>query len=134
MPRFAWCLFVPLLAGCAANAGVAHGPRSDVVRDVEGYAVASCLTRQTPPYLRDQGDAWASVIVQRTDVGLDRLGELARAVERQVGAGDMAVIRDEAHPGKGKALPILYCSEIIDRPGVRTAMDRAVQSVDTANP
>src|SRR2546429_7213897 len=28
-------------------------------------SIASCLTQQAEPYLKDQGDAWASVIVQR---------------------------------------------------------------------
>ena len=46
-------------AGCAPNETQGGSPRTDVQRDVEGYAVASCLTNQAEPYLKDQGDAWA---------------------------------------------------------------------------
>src|SRR2546427_6325373 len=54
-----------VIAGCTPDTNPAGGTRTQVQRDVESYAIASCLTQQAEPYLKDQGDAWASVIVQR---------------------------------------------------------------------
>ena len=117
------CLAV---AGCSARVNTIGAPRPEVLRDVEGYAIASCLTNQAQPYLKDQGDAWASVIVQRMKGSLDVLAGIAEQVKRENAKGDMAVIRDEAGLGKDKTLPVLYCGEIIDRPSVRAAIQKAV--------
>ena len=46
-------------------------------------------------------------------------------MKREIAKGEMAVIRDEAGPGKDKILPVLYCGEIIDRPAVRAAIQKA---------
>lgn len=53
--------------------------RSAVQRDVEGYAIATCLTKQSDPTLKDQGDAWASVIVQRAHGDLEPLHAVQEA-------------------------------------------------------
>jgi hypothetical protein len=124
--RVALLLLGLAAAGCAAGVDTIAPPRPEVLRDAEGYAIASCLTDQAQPYLKDQGDAWASVIVQRMKGGLDALAGIAEQVKRENARGDMAVIRDEASPGKDKTLPVLYCGEIIDRPSVRAAIQKAV--------
>jgi hypothetical protein len=49
---------------CAATLNL-DGKRPPVLRDVEGYVIASCLAQQSEPYLKDQGDGWASVVIQR---------------------------------------------------------------------
>src|SRR3989442_2321369 len=67
-----------VIAGCTPDTNPAGGTRTQVQRDVESYAIASCLTQQAEPYLKDQGDAWASVIVQRMH---------GRSEERRVGKG-----------------------------------------------
>lgn len=120
-------------AGCAPSSNSIGSPRPDVLRDVEGYAIASCLTYQTEPYLKDQGDAWASVIVQRMKGDLDALSNLAEQVKRENEAGKIAVIRDETQPEKGKTLPVLHCGEIIDRPVVRVAIQKAVADMSSAH-
>lgn len=124
--RFALFLMGLVVAGCATGGDTVGGPRSEVLRDAEGYAIASCLTYQAPAYLKDQGDAWASVIVQRWKGSLDALLAIAEQVKRENARGDMAVIRDESGQGKDKALPVLYCSEMIDKPSVRAAIQKAV--------
>jgi hypothetical protein len=100
-----------------------------VQRDVEGYAIASCLTSQTEPYLKDQGDAWASVVVQRMHGDIDVLAGIAEQVQRENATGDMAVMRDEARPAQGKPLPVLHCGEVIDRPAVRAAIQKAIATL-----
>ena len=118
------------VVGCVAEVETIGAPRPEVLRDIEGYAIASCLTNQTQPYLKDQGDAWASVIVQRMKGSLDVLTSIAEQVKRENAKGEMAIIRDEAGPGKDKALPVLYCNEIIDRPSVRSAIQKAVATLN----
>lgn len=128
--RACFVLFAALLVGCAQGAGTIGGPRQQVLRDAEGYVVASCLSFQSQPYLKDQGDAWSSAIVQRMKGNLDVLASLANQVKREIAKGDMAVIRQETGNGIDKALPILYCSEMIDRPSVRAAIQDAVLQLE----
>jgi hypothetical protein len=115
-----------IVAGCAVRTEAIGAPRSEVLRDVEGYAIASCLLNQTDPYLKDQGDAWASVIVQRMKGNSDDLADIREEVKREIAKGRMAIIRNEIGPEKDKAVPLLYCNEIIDRPRIRAAIQSAV--------
>lgn len=124
--RLIFAVFGLILVGCGPAVDDRAALRSAVLRDLEGYAIASCLADQTDPYLKDQGDAWASVIVQRMKGGVDALAGIAEQVNRESAVGDMAVIRDESQPQKGKTLPILHCSEVIDRPAVRLEIQKAV--------
>lgn len=121
-----------VVVGCTPKVVTIGAPRPEVLRDVEGYAIASCLVYQAPPYLQEQGDAWASVIVQRMKGDLEVFTGLAEQVKRESMEGETAVIRDESEPGKGKLLPVLYCSEIIDKPAVRAAIQRAVAALKSS--
>jgi hypothetical protein len=116
--------------GCATKADTDGAPRPEVLRDVEGYAIASCLVNQPQLYLKDQGDAWASVIIQRMKGDLDIFAGIAEQVKRENAKGEMAAIRDEAKPGTDKTLPVLYCSEIIDKPAVRAVIQKAVEALN----
>jgi hypothetical protein len=117
--------------GCASTGYAIGQPRSGVLRDVEGYAIASCLVSQSESYLRDQGDGWASVIVQRMKGDIDALSGVTGQVKVELAKGNMAVIRAESPPGD-RALPLLYCCEIIDAPAVRTAIEKAVGALGSA--
>lgn len=126
MMRIAMLLLGLAVAGCATKVDTIGSPRPEVVRDVEGYAIASCLVNQSEPYLQDQGDAWASVIVQRMNGDIEVFASVAEQVKLEAAKGGMAVIRTEGAGGSDKALPVLYCSEIIDKPVVRAAVQKAV--------
>lgn len=120
-----------LVNGCATET-YETASRPEILVDVEGYAIASCLTMQASPYLKDQGDGWASVIIQRTEVDLDNLISIAQAVKHENSAGKMAIIRvDDAESGstRSKALPVLYCNEMINTPTVRLAIQNTVTAV-----
>jgi hypothetical protein len=130
--RIAMLLWALLAAGCTTKTETIGSPRPEVVRDVEGYAIASCLVNQSQPYLKDQGDAWASVIVQRMKGDLEVFAGLAEQVKVETAKGEMAVVRNEAEPGTDKALPVLYCSEIIDEPAVRAAIQKAVAALNSS--
>ncbi len=118
-----------VIAGCTPDTNPAGGARTQVQRDVESYAIASCLTQQAEPYLKDQGDAWASVVVQRMHGDIEVLAGIAEQVQRENTNGDMAVMRDETRPGQGKPLPVLHCGEVIDRPAVRAAIQKAIAAL-----
>ncbi len=122
--RITIVLLVLLIIGCTNKTITDDVPRSKVLRDIEGYAIASCLTFQSNPYLKDQGDAWASVIIQRMKGNPGILAGVVEQIKLESKKGDMAVIRDDVIPGQDKTLPVLFCSEIIDRPGVRAAIQK----------
>lgn len=127
--RVALLLLVPAIAGYTPDMNPAGAARTQVQRDVESYAIASCLTQQAEPYLKDQGDAWASVVVQRMHGDIETLAGIAEQVQRENTNGDMAVMRDETRPGQGKPLPVLHCGEVIDRPAVRAAIQKAIAAL-----
>lgn len=98
---------------------------AQMLRDAESYAIASCFANQSHAYLKDQGDAWASVIVQRSQIRPDALADIALQVKAELRKGNMAMMRDETRPQQDKSLPLLYCGEIIDLPAIRKAIQRA---------
>ncbi|MFN4119312.1 hypothetical protein [Acidovorax sp.] len=57
--------------------------RTPVLRDIESYAIAACLSGQSDAHLKDQGDAWASVIVQRMRGDVERLKGIAAQIKRE---------------------------------------------------
>jgi hypothetical protein len=124
--RIAVALLAATTSDAATSASDAHA-RTAVRRDVEGYAIASCLAAQDQQYLKDQGDGWASAIIQRGKGSLDAFTGIASAVKAELAKANMAVIRRE-NETKDKPLPIMYCSEIIDAPSVRAAINNALRN------
>lgn len=104
-------------------------PRRDALRaDVEGYAMASCLIRQDPAYLREQGHLWSGAVLQHGHGSLDDWSLLSRAVEAESARRPMAMARgDGAVHAPLKAMPLLFCHELVRTPVVRAAMARAVR-------
>lgn len=130
MRRVILLLLILAIAGCAAKVNTIGEPRPEVLRDVEGYAIAVCLINQTQPYLKEQGDAWASVIVQRMKGNPEVLTDIIEQVKSEIDKGDMAIVRNDIGPDKDKVLPLLYCYEIIDRPSVRAAIQKAAVALE----
>jgi hypothetical protein len=115
-------------ASCAATPAADARARGAVQRDVEGYAIASCLVAQDQSYLKDQGDGWASTIVQRGKGSLDALRGVALTVKAELAKSNMAVIRSE-NERNDKPLSVMYCGEIIDAPSVHAAINKAVRKL-----
>ena len=128
--RITILLLALMITGCTSKTVTDGAPRSKVLRDIEGYAIASCFVFQSHPYLKDQGDAWASVIIQRMKGSPSVLAGVVEQVRVESANGDMAVIRDDVVPGKDKVLPLLYCSEMIDKPAVRAAIHKAIMALE----
>ncbi|WP_338849571.1 hypothetical protein V8J88_11065 [Massilia sp. W12] len=112
------------LSAAACSAKTEHFPSPAALRSMEHYAIASCFAYQGQPYLKDQGDAWAAVLVQGMSLKPDDLAKIAAQVKLELGKGEMAVMRDETNPGRDKILPVQYCVEIIDKPGVREVLNK----------
>jgi hypothetical protein len=129
---FACCLISAALVGCGTTPPATASGRNPVQRDVEGYAVASCLAYQKQAYLKDQGDGWASVIIQRSKGELEAFTAVADAVKTEVAKGNMVVIPVETGPEHEKALPVAYCFEILNAPSVHAAVKHAVEKLSTS--
>ncbi|MEE3623094.1 hypothetical protein UCD39_03735 [Nitrospirillum sp. BR 11752] len=124
------CVLMGVVSFFAAGSIALAAGRSAIQRDVESYAIAVCFASQEDqPYLKDQGYAWAEVIVQGRGRGPESLEPLRAAVKKVLAKGHVPVGFDEAHPMEGKALPVLYCGEIIDNPTVRAAITEVVAKI-----
>lgn len=115
-----------LLATSTADA------RSPLQRDVEGFAIASCLARQSPAYLKQQGEGWAQIIIARGHGSPKPLDALDRVVRVEAVRAAPYVNRDEANPMKGSPMPIGFCAELVDRPAVRAAITRTMAALAPA--
>ena len=104
--------------------------RSDVQRDVEGYAVASCLMKQKELLLKDQGALWANGIVQRSHGDIEDFRSVADAVDADVAQKPVPQARRESDPMHAAPVPVPFCAEIIDDPPVRGAIDKANEEVN----
>ena len=109
----------------AASNALAAG-RSPALRDAEGYAIATCLSDQSQPFLKAQGEGWGSVVIQRGEGDLSVYRRISDAVRVEMRKGDLMVVHLDADPPRDEAVPVVYCGEIIDRPAVRKAIDRAL--------
>jgi len=116
-----------ILSGCSRHTS---DVQVDVHRDAENYAIAACLADQEHSYLKDQGDAWASAVVQGSQLTIEAIEGISTAVRQEAEKGLMPMMRSELNIAQGKdpskALPILYCVEMVDTPLVRTAIEDAV--------
>lgn len=119
-----------LVTACAIEPDINRNLQPQLFRDVEGYAIASCLVSQSNSYLKDQGDAWASVIIQRMQGDPGILLDIVEQVTLEVENGNMAVIRSEVEPEQDKILPVLFCNEIIYQPKIKSKIFEAVKKLE----
>ena len=118
-----------LIAGAGALAAPVSGaPRGALERDVEGYAVASCLAAQGDATLRTQGEGWARMIIMgRAHGDFEKWRPLDDAVRRAVNPADIPRLKPERPIDPSPQLPLAYCAEMIDTPRVRAAIDAATK-------
>jgi hypothetical protein len=118
-----------VLLSCVAGGAAGARPRTAVQRDVEDYAVATCLTKQNETFLKEQGDLWADAIVQRSAGPIEDFTSVADAVAADVATKPMAMAHQESDPMHAKPVPIPYCAEIVDDKPVRAAIDKAIKKL-----
>lgn len=116
------------LIACAAAAPASAAPRSALTRDVEGYAVSSCLAAQSDATLRTQGEGWGSMIIMgRAHGDPEKWRPLHDAVRAALNPADVPRLKPERAIDPSPQLPLAYCAEIIDTPRVRAAIDAATK-------
>lgn len=124
-------IMIPALGVLALSALTAiAAPRSQLQRDIEGYAVATCLALQNDVVLKEQGDGWASIIVQRGYGRIEDWQPLIDAVTLTVSQVPMTVIKGEGI--SSKQMPVFYCAEIIDQPEVRNTINATREKMKSA--
>ena len=130
-PATTSCALAAVLVWVGFPAQTAYA-RSDVQRDVEGYAVASCLIKQKEPLLKDQGALWADGIVQRSHGDIEDFRSVADAVDADVAQKPLPQARRESDPMHAAPVPVPFCAEIIDDAPVRAAIDKAIKKLAPA--
>lgn len=92
----------------------------EMLHEIKGYAIASCLTKQKEAFLKDQGYRWAEAIIQSSSrYDFEVLLAISDAVKKEISKNNMFTIRDETTPYIPKALPIYYCYGIASKPSVQ---------------
>lgn len=115
-------------AALLSTSTAAEARRAALRADVEGYAMAACLTRQDVPYLREQGHLWGNAILQRGHGSVEDWTTLADAVGAAAARQTMSMARgDGAVDDALKPMPLLFCHELVRSPAVRAAKVRAMR-------
>jgi len=99
--------------------------RTALDRDLEGYAMASCLSYVDEAALKDQGDAWASAISQRSHGDFQAFLPVAKAVKAELARTGVGVGHLDGPVGSAFSMPVLTCAEMQDRPTVQRAIATA---------
>ncbi len=118
-------LAIPACDSSAREGSAGSNVREPLQRDIEGYAIASCFATLDDPRLKDQGQAWAGAIVQRSRGPIEPFIAIFEAVKAEMARIPMAMGRDESNPMVPKPMPVLYCAELIDAPAIRASLSIA---------
>ena len=110
-----------LLAGVAAAA-----PPRAIDRDLRDYAISACLTKQaTSPYLREQGYALGSILMERTHGAITAWRSVDVAVTALLSRQPALTVHvDGPVNASDRPAPLAQCLAILDAPPVRAAMAR----------
>jgi hypothetical protein len=112
-----------LLASLAIPVSVrAEGPHSVLDRDIEGYVMATCLAQVDDASLKEQGNAWAGAIAQRSHGDFEKFLPLASAVKEELAKTGVGVAHRDGPVGNELSMPVQTCAEIEDRPAIQRAM------------
>lgn len=112
-----------LIVAVAGDADASGATR----RDAEDYAIATCLTAQSSPYLRDQGFGLGAIVVERAGGAVDRWAGLVKAVKAELAGRPMLTIHGDGPVGVEKAMPVAQCLQLLRAPRVMRAIDTALR-------
>jgi hypothetical protein len=124
-----------------AKSAKTSSTRSDVQRDVEGYAVSICLTKlkegvisaQDTAFLNQQGQRWGSIIAQRSSGDIEHFFKLLPVIEAAMATMPVAQVQgDGPFDERSHHAAVFYCGEIIDAPNVRASIDKAIAKLKPA--
>jgi len=109
----------------APSAVPAQTPRTALERDLDGFVMASCLAKAENPALKEQGDAWAGAVVQRSHGDFEIFKTLGKVVADELALTGFGVAHRDGPAALDLPLPALTCAEMRDRPAVRRALQAA---------
>lgn len=115
------------LAALIASVTVGTEASGATRRDAEDYAIATCLTTQSSPYLRDQGFGLGAIVVGRTGGNVERWAGLVKAVKAELAGRPMLTIHGDGPVGVEKAMPVAQCLQLLRAPRVMRAIDTALR-------
>lgn len=104
-------------------------PRADVVRDVQGYAIAACLSQQVDAVLKAQGEGWLDIIIQRGKGGIEDWASLRDAIDAALAEAAVPMVKVE---GGERPMPLFQCAEMIDDPIVAAEIDATIEKMKSA--
>jgi hypothetical protein len=117
---------IAILIVPAAEASAQAKTRSALDRDLDGYAVSTCLMETDNAALKDQGARWAGAIVQRSHGPIEAFSRVADAVRVEIKENGFAQGHDDGPVATGAiSMPMLTCGEVTDQPKVAHAMSKA---------
>ncbi|WP_054158930.1 hypothetical protein [Rhizobium sp. AAP43] len=124
-----FCAYALTLSAALAPLSALAAPRDAVTRDVQGYAIAVCLDRQENEVLKEQGNGWAAIIVERGKGDIEDWAPLRNAVEAALAEATVPVVRGDSgeHP-----MPLFQCAELIDDPIVAAEIDATIAKMKPA--
>ncbi|MFP8967374.1 hypothetical protein ACKC9G_12400 [Pokkaliibacter sp. CJK22405] len=104
------------------------------LQDMTEYAMASCLYHQKSEYLQEEGNAWASIIINRMHGAIDVLTEINQAVLKASEQQKPFVVSSETSPTHDRVVYIPYCYEMASTPVVKSAIDQAAKAISKDYP
>jgi hypothetical protein len=117
---------IAILIVPAAEASAQAKTRSALDRDLDGYAISTCLLETDNTALKEQGGRWAGAIVQRSHGPIEAFSLVADAVRAEIKEKGFAQGHDDGPIASGAiAMPMLTCGEMTDQPKVAHAMSKA---------
>jgi hypothetical protein len=126
-----------------AKSAKTSSTRSDVQRDVEGYAVSSCLmtlkqkegviSAKDAEFLNQQGQYGVDIVIQRGEGDVETLFMVGPLVQAAMETKPISMVQgDGPFDERSHHAAIFYCVEIIDAPKVRASIDKAIAKLKPA--
>ncbi|THV25499.1 hypothetical protein [Peteryoungia ipomoeae] len=130
MPQIRSVLLVATAAGLGTTPSWAE-PRADVTRDVQGIAVATCLTRQSDPVLKEQGEGWLQMLSERAKAQPEDWKDLSDTIDAALAEAMVPVVMGDK-PGEERPMPLILCAELTDDPIVARQVDLLIERLRPA--
>lgn len=123
-------VFFALLAGCSGESRPVKAETKPTARDdLVQYATASCFAFQQNDYLKNQGERWASAILQNAHGPVEKWTPVADAVKNALARSGVAQGQGEGPQAPTVPLPVMTCGQIATTPAVSFSIDTAAKAL-----
>ena len=125
-------MLATITLAAAAFAGAATQTPRDPAgpeRDLTRYAMAACLAAQDQPYLKDQGQRWASGLIELGHGPVEAWLPVAQAVTAELARTGVGMSKPDGPLHPSVPTPLMTCGHIADAPLERAAIDTAARAL-----